>query len=432
MKKSEKFIYLDQAATSWPKPEAVGHAMLGAVNVAGSPSRSAHTGARAADRLLSSARKTAAQFLGVSNPSNLIFVPSATFGLNMVIRGRYPFYLEQKSRKVPFVLFSSTEHNAVTRTLWDCALSANSKQIPAQFTEMPTDPEGRIQLEHAEQWLKSGKYSALVCQHGSNVSGLIQPIKELALLCKRYEVELIVDGSQTAGHTPINLSEYEGFCAWICSGHKGLLGPAGSGLVYLAEGFSPLPLVTGGTGSGEEFVNYRPADYKGADKHYAPPEKPHDFEAGTPPLPAIAGLAAGIEHLSEDFDSEYQHVQELTEFMLNELTKIEGIRILGLSNPTGDKSLQERLPLASLIAENKNPEELAFLLSSQYNIATRAGLHCAPYAHAHFHKSEFNNYQLSETLRDYELGALRLSWNASNTFEELEIALDALKSLIKS
>ena len=425
MKKSEKFIYLDQAATSWPKPEVVGHAMLEAVNVAGSPSRSAHTGARAADRLLSSARKTVAQFLRVSNPSNLVFVPSATFGLNMVIRGRYPFYSEWKEGKGRFIFHSSTEHNAVTRTLWDCVLSTSAgkeeiDQLWVQLQEMATDHEGRIRLDLLERRLKSGTYSAIVCQHGSNVSGVFQPIKELASLCRKYEVDLIVDGSQTAGHIPINLDEYGGLCAWICSGHKGLLGPAGSGLAYLAEDFYPLPLVTGGTGSGEARINYRPADYKHADNHYSPPEKPHDYEAGTPPLPAIAGLAAGIEHLSENFDEDYQHTQQLTEYMLSELQKIEGVKILGLTSSTDSKSLRERLPLASLVIEGKNSDEVTFLLDSQYSIATRAGLHCAPYAHGYFR----------EPYENYELGALRFSWNASNTFEELGIALDALKAVI--
>jgi len=401
MKIVQNSIYLDQAATSWPKPDVVGTAMLDALNVAGSPSRSAHAGARKAERLLSCARKSAARFFEVGKPDNLIFVPGATSGLNMVLRG-----LRETAKLsncgVFHVAYSGSEHNAVTRTLAECARDPLSNQGEAakRLIEIRLDSEGFICLSHAEEILHTTPLDAFACQHGSNVTAVIQPIERLAQLCLAHDVPLIVDGSQTGGHMPISLDKLArlGVSAWICSGHKGLLGPAGSGLVYLAEGFYPQPQITGGTGSGDHFIDY------------SAPVRPADYEAGTPALPTIAGLGAATDYLHEHFDENLKQVDTLTRYLLAGLEKLEGIEILG---PTYTSN---RLPLVSIIADDKASEELAFLLEAHYQIAARAGLHCAPLAHRH--------------AGTYPDGALRFSWNASNTIEELDTALDALQKLI--
>jgi len=410
------FVYLDQAATSWPKPPEVGRAMLEALEVAGSPSRSAHSGALKAERILSNARRSAARFFSVSNSDNLICVPSATYGLNMVLCS----YAQQPKLFADhehFIAYSGGEHNAVTRALAKCAHSfsqhsevgSSESELQNLLIEVRLRRDGIIDLEHAKEIFETKAPVLLACQQGSNVTGRIQPILELALLCKEYGVDFIVDGSQVAGHIPLKLDELTqaGVSAWVCSGHKGLLGPAGSGLVYLSEDFQPHPLVVGGTGSGEHFANCRN------------PERPTDYEAGTPGLPAIAGLAAGIEIVGDATWHDFERESEKTQYMLRGLSDIDGVRILGFGkNEAMDahcEFVQERLPIASIVVEGKRSDELAFLLDSKYQIASRAGLHCSPLTH--------------RSMDSYPDGALRLSWNAYNTFEDCDRVLDALRHL---
>ncbi|MCL2402652.1 MAG: aminotransferase class V-fold PLP-dependent enzyme [Coriobacteriia bacterium] len=456
------FIYLDQAATSWPKPQAVADTMLDALNIPGSPSRSAHIGARRAEQLLTQSRKTAAAFLGVKNPHNLIFVPGATFGLNVVLRGAYQQFSNTRNKNIvsenaknakkdvstsgataaiASIAYSGGEHNAVTRTLAECVQAQKSVQdlnrnqvkteaeteIEAEakaearnsqaLIEIPLESNGRLCLRRTEEILKDTRPFAFVCQHASNVTGIINPIEKIAQVCSRLDIALIVDASQTAGHLPMQLDDLAqiGMSAWVCPGHKGLMGPAGSGLVYLAENFKPRPLVTGGTGSGEHFIDYG--------DECDTIERPADYEAGTLALPAIAGLAAGISCIAESFEEDSCYVNGLTEQMLNGLASIKGIQILGLPCADGKEDIQAqgnshssyRLPLVSIVADDIPSSELAFLLDARY-IAARAEFHCAPLTHRY--------------LNTYPDGALRLSWNVSNAPREIEAAIAAIKEIV--
>jgi selenocysteine lyase/cysteine desulfurase len=264
--------------------------------------------------------------------------------------------------------------------------------------------------------LEEARPLIFVCQHGSNLSAAINPIEEIAQVCLRLGIAFIVDASQTAGHLSICLDDLaqKGLSAWVCSGHKGLLGPAGSGLVYLAEGFSPQPLVMGGTGSGDQAIDFSQL------------RRPCDYEAGTIALPAIAGLAAAIAHIDASFEEDSRHINALSDFMIGALLQIEGLRILGPlpvseNASSGDassvSSLSQRLPLVSLVLDGVSSSELAFLLDSQFGIAARAELHCTPLTHRH--------------LNTYPDGALRLSWNAHTTHEDLQTAVAAIKHIAK-
>jgi len=385
------FIYLDQAATSWPKPDAVARAMAEALDIPGSPSRSAHAGARQAERVLAGARRSAARFFSTKEPDNLIFVASATAGLNMVLRGTRKESNVQNEHLI--IAYSGSEHNAVTRTLLEVAGDESNLIL------LPIDTEGYLELTQAEKLISSKRPDIVVCQHGSNVTGAIQPVEELAAMCKAYDAALIVDGSQVAGYLPVKLDALagSGVSAWVCSGHKGLRGPSGSALVYLAQGFYPRPHTTGGTGSGEHFVDY------------SEPQRPIDYEAGTPGLPAIAGLGAAFGQLQHDFAKDLARISDLTAHLMQGLNGIEGLTVLGPAFGT------KRLPLASFVIEGRSSDEIAFILDKRYGIASRAGMHCAPLAH--------------RQLGTHPEGAVRLSWNATNTLDQIDRTMGVLRQL---
>ena len=403
-----------------------------ALDTPGSPNRSAHLGARKAARILTQTRRLAADFLGVSDPQNLILVSGATFGINLVAQGlaSYATYSSNLCDTLPVelcVAYSEAEHNAVTRSIHHLAgsneIHCNDRnKAKYELIEIGLKSTGQVCIEKLRELLDCKKIHALFIQHASNITGAINPIKTIASMCKEKDTLLIVDGSQSAGHMPIHLDELSaaGLSAWTCSGHKGLLGPAGSGLLYLSPDFKPLPLIFGGTGGGEH-------DYLAHDVNSI--LRPYDYEAGTPALPAIAGLGAGIKAVQDSFEKDSRSIEKLTQFIVPRLKEIEGLHILGEScadSPNAgsvqnfaDSTCSDdkrRIPLASLSFDRNSSEQMAFILDAQFGIAARAGLHCSPLTH--------------RTMGTYPDGALRISWNASNSIEELEKTIIALQSAI--
>jgi len=362
--------------------------MAEALACAGSPARAAHAGARQAERLLRTARRTVAEYFGVRDARNLIFVPGATYGLNFVLKGLV--------RAGDRVAVFCGEHNAVTRPLGEMAHRAE-----VELRWIGADPEGFIDFDDAQRALVEAPTQLLVCQHASNVTGAIQPLAELSKLAHEHGALFIVDGAQVAGHLPLDL-ENLGADAWVCSGHKGLRGPAGSGLVWLAPDVSVAPLVTGGTGSGEKFI-----DASG-------PERPGDYEAGTVALPAYCGLGAAVSELSEqDQDSaevEYQLIERLIHGL--EALEVASLHLLG------PRDVCKRIPLISCFDDHIEAERLAFELDRRFNIATRAGYHCAP--------------ALSEALGLPASGTLRFGIGPHNTIEEIDYAVASLGSILHS
>lgn len=342
-------IYLDHAATSWPKPPEVLEAMARALGPAGgNPHRSAHRLALEAARLVLESRSTVASFLGVRDPRDLLFVPGCTFGLNMVLKG----LLKPGDR----VVVSSVEHNAVVRPL--AVLQASGVEV----VQMPVDEAGRVILDAAEDLVAAAPTRAVVCQHASNVTGAIQPVGDLADIAHEHGAVLVVDGAQAAGHLKVDVSAL-GADAYVASGHKGLLGPQGIGIVYLSPALEVRELVQGGSG-GDSAAQAMP---------HARPDR---YEAGTPPVPAIAGLAAGVAVLGREAGKLFEQEQRLARRLHAGLAEVPGMRVLGPAPG------EERAPVVSAVHATVEPDRLAYELDSRYGIAVRAGLHCAPAAHA--------------------------------------------------
>ncbi|MFW6369531.1 MAG: aminotransferase class V-fold PLP-dependent enzyme, partial [Myxococcota bacterium] len=234
---------------------------------------------------------------------------------------------------------------------------------------------------------------AVVCQHASNVTGTVQLIEEMAEVAHENGALLLVDGAQAAGHLEVDLSSM-GADGYAVSGHKGMLGPQGVGLLYLAPGLEAKELIAGGSAGGDSSLAEMPA------------ERPHRYEAGTPNTPGIVGLGAAAALLSSHGSSMRQRAAALTRRLHEGLQAIPGLRVLGpaLGEP--------RVPLLSVVHSHVEADRLAFLLDSRHGVAARPGLHCAPWAH--------------ETVGSARGGALRLGVGHETTEEEIDLVLGAL------
>lgn len=372
-------LYLDNAATSFPKPQSVVEAVCKTIGQVGaSPGRGGHKHARIAATLVSECRAKAARVLGVSDPDRVVFTRNATESLNLVLKG----YLRQGDR----VLISGLEHNSVVRPLHRLAsMGVTIEIVPSA---------GDLDISAFKRMLDL-KTRLVVLVHASNVNGGLLPIPEAADLCARAGVPLLLDAAQSAGVQPI-LAEQWGLGMVACSGHKALLGPAGVGILYVRPDIEVLPLVEGGTGSrSEEFDQ--------------PEFCPDRFESGTPNLPGLAGLSKGIDFvLNTGLDCIREREIGLAFFLEHELSKIPGLRVLSPSvRGTGT---------VSFVCDRINPADLGFMLDEAFDIAVRTGLHCAPLAH--------------RTLGTFPEGTVRVSPGYSTTTEDLEFFLKSLRSII--
>ncbi|MBE6969623.1 MAG: aminotransferase class V-fold PLP-dependent enzyme [Ruminococcaceae bacterium] len=370
-------IYLDSAATSFLKPPSVRAAVLSAMDSCASPGRGSHAAAmKAADTVLS-CREAAASLLGVSEAERVVFTMNATHGLNIAIHSLI--------RPGMNVLISGYEHNAVTRPLH--ALGA--KTLVA--TAPPFDREGILEAFRS----RLPQVQAVICTHVSNVFGFVLPIEEIAALCKNAGVPLIVDAAQSAGILPLDFDALG--CEFLaCPGHKGLMGPQGTGLL-LCRGETE-PLLMGGTGSLSA-------------SQTMPPFLPDRLEAGTQNVPGIAGLLAGIRWVSNTgVEGIRCREDKQLAFFIKELEQLRGLRLfrsLDLSAQTGVLSVQH---------EQLAAEEWAERLGDR-GIAVRAGLHCAPLAH-----------ESAGTLRG---GTVRFSFSPLLGWGELKEAVRMVKEICK-
>ncbi len=346
---SDDIIYLDHAATSWPKPpavlEAVQHALL---HESANPGRGSHRMAVQASRTLLKARQQLARLLDVRNPVDIAFTANTTVALNMAIFG----YV----RPGGHVIATMTEHNSVWRPL-----EALKRSTGIQVTYIPVDACGQLDLNEVEQAF-TAQTRLLICNHSSNLLGSILPAAELAQLAHRHGARILLDIAQSAGHIPVKLQEWEIDMAAF-PGHKGLLGPQGTGGLYIAPELDLSPWLYGGTGSQSEEADQ-------------PSVRPDRYEPGTPNTPGIAGLAAGVKYvLDQGIESIAAHEQQLVARLWDGLSGIEGLRVLG---PAAD---EPRTGIVSFVMEQQDPAQIAFQLDRQYGIAVRAGMHCTPLAH---------------------------------------------------
>lgn len=379
----DPIVYLDHAATSWPKPPEVFEAMRKAMEeAAANPGRGSHRMAVKASRVLYGTRRTLADLFGVKNPNDIALTSNTTEALNLAIKG----YL----REGDHVIATMIEHNSVRRPL-----EYLKRTRGVQVDYIPVDEEGRLDVQLIEGAFRSNT-RLVVCSHSSNLLGSIIPLVEIGELVKRKGAVLLVDAAQSAGMLDIHVEAmHVGMLAF--PGHKGLLGPQGTGGLYISPDIDLEPLLHGGTGSQSEAIEQ-------------PTVRPDRYEAGTPNTIGYAGLQAGVKKVLEWTPQHiYQHEWELTQYMIEGLQEVGGLRILGPALG------QARTGIVAFVSERYNASELAFRLDREYGIAVRAGYHCTPLAH-----------MASGT---EQTGAVRASVGISTTRDEVELMRKAIAEI---
>ncbi|MBX9668860.1 MAG: aminotransferase class V-fold PLP-dependent enzyme [Candidatus Obscuribacterales bacterium] len=384
-------IYFDNAASSFPKPKSVIDAMTEYLTTCGNPGRGAHQFALDAARTIFDARETVAEFLGISASERLIFTGGCTTSLNMVLKGlaEQGVFKEGDS-----ILVSSREHNSVMRPIVQLQDSLGIMYFVAPVGDNFEADLKELVAKH------SPKLVALTW--ASNVTGELLPVPTIAKWLKQEGIMLLVDGAQTAGKFDVHLED-SGISFYCASGHKGLLGPPGVGLLYLAPGVSLYPVIAGGTGSRSESLAI-PSVY------------PDRLEAGTLPGPAIAGLAAGVEWVKQHGSREILNAElKLVEQFINWAGQVDYINLFGPTKTFDGDGSGARMPIVSLTMRGLSPSDLALVLDTEYGIAARPGLHCSALTH--------------ESLSTMQTGLLRLSFGLSNTQEEVERLCNALEEI---
>lgn len=347
------------------------------------PGRGAYPMALAASRVVFEARRACADLLGVPDSRDLLFLSGCTEGCNLMLKG----LLEPGDR----VVVSSMEHNAVSRPLH--VLS----QLGVRVDVVRADGTGTIDALEMERTVRAAPTKAVVCQHASNVTGAIQPIADLADVAHENGALLLVDGAQGGGHLEVDLSGLD-VDAYAISGHKGLLGPQGVGLLYLRPGLEARELTQGGTGGSS------------SDQDAQPTGRPERYEAGTPNTPGIAGLGAAARLLLAHGDEWRAEEQRLFRTLKEGLLAMAGVTVYA---PAPD---EPSVPIVCMTHDRIEPERISFLLDRRAGVAVRAGLHCAPWAH--------------RTIGTLQTGAVRFGVGHGTTPEDISVALDALSQVL--
>jgi cysteine desulfurase family protein len=377
-------IYLDNAATSFPKPERV----IAAISrycreIGANPGRASHRLAREASAVVARTRRLLAHLLGGVDPSRIIFTPSTTVALNLALKGLL--------HAGDHVLTSSMEHNSVLRPLH------HLERLGITHTCIRCSPEGLLDPADIRRCLRpETRLIALV--HASNVTGGLMPIAEVGALARELGLLLLVDGAQTVGALPL---EPERLCIDLLAGpgHKGLLGPMGTGFLYVRPGLDLDTLWEGGTGSHSEST--------------AQPESwPDRFESGTLNAPGLAGLAEGIAEVQErGADAIAAHETRIMERLYQELRHLPGVAVYG------PPRRHECVGTLSFNVTGVTSNEVAHVLDTAYGIAVRPGLHCAPAAH--------------QTIGSFPEGTVRVSVGPYTTEDEIQALIEAVEQILR-
>lgn len=374
-------IYLDHAATSWPKPPEVTDALVAFLSQpSANAGRGGHRPSVRSTRLMFETRQALARLLGVPQANDLVFTRGTTEGINLVLKG----FLKQGDR----VVVSPMEHNAVMRPL---RRLENERGV--RIDTLPADEWGRLDMEGVAAKIAEEETALAVVTHAANVNGIVQDLT--ALRSALGQTPLLVDAAQTAGVLPIHIRE-QGIDFLACSAHKGLLGPTGVGVCYISPRHDVQPLCEGGTGSLSESPNH-------------PTHRPDRYEAGTQNLHGIAGLQGAMAAL-ETHGLTGDHKREMATMLIDGLSQIDRVR---LYSPADGTAL-----LATFTIEGLAPEEIAERLEEEHNILTRPGLHCAPKAHIH--------------LGTFPEGAVRLSPGWGTSQQNIETAINAVREIAAS
>ncbi|MDF2960513.1 MAG: Selenocysteine lyase [Paenibacillus sp.] len=377
--------YLDHAASSWPKPPEVLQAMQNCMLYNGAnPGRGSHQMAVQASRILFDTRKSLAKLFKVKNPNDISFALNTTMALNQAIMG----FVKEGDH----VVCTAVEHNSVRRPL---EFLKKTKGI--QITYVKTNEKGELSIEDVRAAFTKNT-TLLACSHGSNLLGSILPIEQLGELCRQEGVKLLVDAAQTAGTMDIDAGRL-GIDMLAFPGHKSLLGPQGTGGLYIAPDLDLVPLLHGGTGSQSEAVEQ-------------PTVRPDRYESGTQNTVGIAGLNEGVKFiLKETVDRIHKKEWEQTQVLMQALMGIDGVSVLGPDLG------QNRTGIVSFTVHQTDSSEVAFILDQSFQIAVRAGYHCSPLAH--------------ESAGTLERGAVRASVGYFTSDDEVERLIHAVKEIAK-
>lgn len=386
-------IYLDQASTSFPKAPGTAEAVARFMTECGcNIGRGGYAGAYTAEEMVYDTRVQLCRLLGGKgtppDPKQVVFTRNVTESLNVLIKGLL--------RPGDHVLVSSMEHNAVMRPL------VQTEKKGVRFTRVPCRPDGSMDPAELEKRIEPST-RAVVMIHGSNVCGTVLPAAETGAICRRHGIRFILDTAQTAGVLPIDM-EAMGIDAVAFTGHKGLLGPQGTGGFLIREDMAAEtePLIAGGTGSISHLEE-------------VPDFLPDRFEAGTLNLPGIAGLHASLAWLAAQPEgSVLAHELRLAERFLRRMEELEAE---GLVRVPGKHDMKDRLGVVPVVPLGMDPAELADRLDTEHGIATRVGLHCAPAAH--------------RTLGTWPAGAVRFSFGVFNTEAEADEAAEATAEICR-
>ena len=374
-------IYFDNAATSLQKPEAVIEAVAEAMKSLGNASRGAHSAALGSNRMVYETRELLAELFHIDDPSRIAFTMNATESLNIAIAGIF--------RPEDHVITTVMEHNSVLRPLYRMGESGT------ELSFLQADKKGNISYEELENAIRSNT-RAVICTHASNLTGNVLDLEKIGEICKKHRLLFLVDASQTAGIIPIDVQKMK--ISVLCfTGHKGLLGPQGTGGIYVAPEINIRPLVVGGSGV-QSYLKTQPD------------EMPARLEAGTLNAHGIAGLHAAVSYIIEKgVEQIYQEEHEKTDYFYRMIRSIPDIHIYG------DPEAELHAPIIALNIGDYDSAQVADELMDTYGIATRAGAHCAPLMH--------------QALGTQKQGAVRFSFSQFNTRKELDAGIQALREL---
>ncbi len=375
--------YLDNAATSWPKPDAVFQAVNEFQRYNGAAAgRGGYRSAQAAERIVSQCRKRLADFIGAKSPQQIVFTLNGTDSLNLALHGVL--------RPGDHVVTSVCEHNSVLRPLH--ALN-QSQQVTS--TLVGCNSEGVIDLAEVRHAI-TAQTRLIALTHASNVTGAVQPLAEIGKIAAEKNLLFLVDAAQSLGHFPVDVNEL-GCHLLAAPGHKGLLGPLGTGMLYLAAGIEShlQPIRQGGTGTR-------------SDEPQQPTTLPDRYESGNLNVPGIAGLSAGLAWLQDrDLGSVHRHEMELRELLVHELSTLPHVTVYG------PRDKQPAVGVVSFNLHDFDPQEVAAALDAAAGLELRSGLQCAPLMHT--------------ALGTSPSGTVRASFGPFTTAEDIQALIAAVR-----
>lgn len=376
-------IYFDNAATSFPKPKRVYEEMLWCMEkYCANPGRGGHKMSLESGRAVLKVREIISDFFNIKNPMQVVFTKNATEAINIAIKGVL--------KEGDHVITTCMEHNSVIRPL-----KALEKENIIELTIVPGDEFGEVDAEDIRRAIK-GNTRLIVSTLSSNVNGIIMPVKDIGSIAKEKGVLFLVDAAQGAGSIKIDVEELN-IDMLAFPGHKGLLGPQGTGGLYVREGIKINPLILGGTGSNSE-------------SFMQPETFPDIFESGTINTPGIVGLGYGIEYINRmGLDNINILKHKLVKTIYEGLSELRNVKIY--SRP----EISKNSGIIAFNFDDVESNEVSYVLDKVYNVATRSGLHCSPLAHT--------------TLKTIKTGAVRISVGCFNTLEEVIIVLKFLKEI---